>query len=371
MKHTAVEFFAGIGLVRLALQKAGWSVVFANDVDLKKYEMYSAAFGGKDYMVRDIASLQPDEIPDTELATASFPCIDLSLAGSRAGLNGQHSSTYWRFHSLMKGMRQRKPRFVLLENVVGLLHSGKGEDLRAICKSLNELGYACDLLLVDAVHFVPQSRPRLFIIGVQTPPPEQRFLTAPHPARPDSVTSFMRANRDLKWTLHPIGPLPNRKKTLADVIDPRANTWWDSERAEHLWSQMSELHKRLVSALMKSDKPAYATVYKRVRPAGCRAEVRADGIAGCLRTPRGGSSKQFLIEAHREKWRVRNMSPREYGALQGIPPSFPITVPENQALMGFGDAVCIPAVTWVVRNTINQHSHSLKTQDRKFASKAV
>lgn len=371
MNRTAVEFFAGIGLVRLALQRAGWSVVFANDIDSKKYEMYSAAFGGHDYILRDIASLQPDEIPDSELATASFPCIDVSLAGSRAGLNGKHSSTYWHFYSLIKRMRERKPRFVLLENVVGLLHSAQGEDLRSICRSLNGLGYMCDLLLVDAVNFVPQSRPRLFIVGVQEPQSEEHILAAPHPARPGSVTSFMRANRDLGWTLHPIGALPSRKKTLADIIDHQANSWWDSDRAQHLWSQMSEPHKKLVHGLMQSENPVYATVYKRVRPTGCRAEVRADGIAGCLRTPRGGSSKQFLIEAHKGKWRVRNMSPREYGALQGIPSSFPIRVPENQALLGFGDAVCIPAVTWVIRNTINKHCHSFNFQDHKFAAQAV
>lgn len=148
MNRTAAEFFAGIGLVRLALHRAGWAVVFANDIDVKKYEMYSAAFGGQDYSVRDIATLSPEEIPNVDLATASFPCIDVSLAGSRAGLNGQHSSAYWHFHRLLKDI-QRKPRFVLLENVVGLLHSAKGGDLRAICKSLNELGYVCDLLLVE------------------------------------------------------------------------------------------------------------------------------------------------------------------------------------------------------------------------------
>lgn len=370
MNRTAAEFFAGIGLVRLALQKAGWTVAFANDIDIKKYDMYSAAFGGQDYVVRDIASLSTQEIPNVELATASFPCIDVSLAGSRAGLNGQHSSAYWHFHRLLKDL-QRKPRFVLLENVVGLLHSAKGEDLRAICKSLNELGYLCDLLLVDAVHFVPQSRPRLFLIGVRGRAVEHKLLMSPHPARPAPVTSFARKNSDLKWFLHSLGPLPRRRKELRDVIDPKANTWWDSERREHLWSQMSDLHRRVVTSLANSDKPAYATVYKRVRPSGCRAEVRADGIAGCLRTPRGGSSKQFVIEGHNGNWRVRNMSPREYGSLQGIPSSFPISVPDNQALLGFGDAVCVPALTWVIRNTINTHVHTRKVQDRRLAAQAV
>src|SRR5579872_4905373 len=167
MNRTAAEFFAGIGLVRLALQKAGWNVVFANDIDTKKFEMYAAAFGGGEYIVGDIAALAPAAIPEVGLATASFPCIDVSLAGARAGLGGQHSSVYWHFHRLLHGLGKSRPRFVLLENVVGLLHSAAGEDLRAICSSLNELGYSCDLLLVDAVHFVPQSRPRLFVVGVQ------------------------------------------------------------------------------------------------------------------------------------------------------------------------------------------------------------
>ncbi|HET9743534.1 MAG TPA: DNA (cytosine-5-)-methyltransferase [Terriglobales bacterium] len=371
MNRTAAEFFAGIGLVRLALEKAGWSVVFANDIDSKKFEMYAAAFGEHEYLVNDIATLTSDAVPDIELATASFPCIDLSLAGSRAGLKGRHSSTYWHFHRLVKGMAERKPRFVLLENVVGLLHSADGEDLRAICSSLNELGYVCDLLLVDAVHFVPQSRPRLFVIGVQGRTDADALLTSPHPTRPAPVISFIRRNNDLAWLLHPVGPLPKRRRTLRDIIDARANTWWESERREHLWSQMSDAHKRLVAGLAKSEEPAYATVYKRVRPSGCRAEVRADGVAGCLRTPRGGSSKQFVIEGHNGRWRVRHMSPREYGALQGISSSFPITVPDNQAMMGFGDAVCVPALAWVIRNTINKHFDLLKEQDHRLVAQAV
>lgn len=371
MKRTAAEFFAGIGLVRLALERAGWSVVFANDIDPKKHDMYSAAFGAEGYSLGDIASLGPEQIPDIELATASFPCIDLSLAGSRAGLKGEHSSAYWQFHRLIKGMHARRPQFVLIENVVGLLHSAKGKDLRAICKSLNDLGYSCDLLLVDAIHFLPQSRPRLFVIGVRSESRKDTLLVAPHPVRPQPVASFIRANHDLAWDLHSMGPLPKRKKTLAEVIDRHANSWWDSERTSHLWSQMSDLHKRLVIGLSTSDERAYATVYKRVRPSGCRAEVRADGVAGCLRTPRGGSSKQFLIEGYKGKWRVRNMSPREYGALQGIPASFPITVPDNQALLGFGDAVCVPALAWVIRNTINRHLQTVSSQDCILAAEAV
>ncbi|MGH9428134.1 MAG: DNA cytosine methyltransferase, partial [Terriglobia bacterium] len=235
---------------------------------------------------------------------------------------------------------------------VGLLTSRGGDDLRLIISSLNELGYFCDLLLVDAVHFVPQSRPRLFIFGSRVVG-NQEFLKEPHPSRPAPVVEFVRRHQALKWGFVSLPALPASRSRLADIVERPSSedpAWWNTERQNHLYGQMSPLHKRTLEQLTKLRHSTFATVYKRVRPAGCRAEVRADGIAGCLRTPRGGSSKQFLIQAGYGAWRVRNMTAREYARLQGVPDSFRIDVPYNQALFGLGDAVCIPAVEWVVRS---------------------
>src|SRR5581483_652936 len=101
------EFFAGIGLIRLALERAGWRVRFANDIDPWKYEMYRANFGDCDFLLGDVRTIQPRDIPPVRLATASFPCIDLSLAGNRSGLAGRHSSAYWEFHRILEGMKPR------------------------------------------------------------------------------------------------------------------------------------------------------------------------------------------------------------------------------------------------------------------------
>jgi DNA (cytosine-5)-methyltransferase 1 len=84
------------------------------------------------------------------------------------------------------------------------------------------------------------------------------------------------------------------------------------------------------------------------------AELRTDGIAGCLRTPRGGSGRQILFKAGRGKFQVRLLTARECARLQGVPESYAINVPLNQALFGFGDAVCVPAVEWVARQFLNQ-----------------
>lgn len=349
----AAEFFAGIGLVRMALERAGWEVCFANDIDPAKFTMYRDNFGGQDFFLGDVASIPAQRVPSVALATVSFPCIDLSLAGNRIGLNGQHSSAYWKFWNLIENMGDRRPPAILLENVVGLLSSSDGQDLRSIIASLCKLGYGCDLLIVDAVHFVPQSRPRLFVIAsLHTHPAELSDLPA-HEARPRQVVEFIQKHKDLKWNHMLLPPLPPKRNNLAAFVErlnDDAPEWWDPDRKKHLFSQMSLAHRKLLRCLTELKRLAFATVYKRVRPAGCKAELRADGVAGCLRTPRGGSSKQFIIQAGHGAWRVRNMTAREYARLQGVPDSFKIAVPYNQALFGFGDAVCVPAVEWVVKN---------------------
>lgn len=351
--RAAAEFFAGIGLVRMALERCGWGVQFANDIDPNKFEMYRDNFGDDHFFLGDVHKLQPGKFPDVSLATASFPCIDLSLAGNRKGLEGNHSAAYWGFHALIRKAGSRRPPKIILENVAGLISSKDGSDLRAIIVSLNKLGYACDLLLVDAACFVPQSRQRLFIIGSLDTSPRKLSEVPAHACRSGQITNFILQNPDLKWSCSKLPSLPTKKRNLNDVMErfeENAPEWWSMERQGHLYSQMSPLHKKVLRYLIGRDQITFATVYKRVRPAGCRAELRADGIAGCLRTPRGGSSKQFVVQAGFGEWRIRNMTAREYARLQGVPDSFKINVPYNQALFGFGDAVCVPAVEWVIKN---------------------
>src|SRR4051794_19226611 len=92
---TAAEFFAGIGLVRLALEAEGWAVRFANDIDPDKIELYAKNFGSDHVREGDIHKIDANEIPTCDLFTASFPCNDLSIAGAWKGLNGKESSAFW------------------------------------------------------------------------------------------------------------------------------------------------------------------------------------------------------------------------------------------------------------------------------------
>lgn len=359
--YTFAEFFAGIGLMRLGLERAGWEIRFANDLDPQKLEMYKARFPDADdhYLLKDVHEVTSKDLPTVDLATASFPCTDLSLAGARKGLGGKQSSAFWGFMKAIKSMGDRRPPLILLENVTGFLTSHGGRDFHEAMRALNGLGYAVDPFVIDAARFVPQSRQRLFVVGVsrhervRKPPGQSRFFECE--ARPGGLADFIFRHHDVEWELRPLPGLPQTDLRLEDVLDdlPEDSTmWWSQERVEYLLNQTSDRHQRIVEKMIASGGRHVATAFRRVRNGRSMAEVRADGVAGCLRTPRGGSGRQILIIVEDGGVRVRLLSPSECARLMGAD-GFPITVSLNQALFGFGDAVCADVVEWVARNYLN------------------
>ena len=93
-------------------------------------------------------------------------------------------------------------------------------------------------------------------------------------------------------------------------------------------------------------------MYRRRRNGRTVGELRPDRLAGCLRTPQGGSSVQFLVDCRSGAPRIRPLTGREYARLQGAD-SFPIEVNDRQARLGFGDAVCVQAVRWLVQHAFD------------------
>jgi DNA (cytosine-5)-methyltransferase 1 len=352
---TVAEYFAGIGLMRLGLDQAGWRTTFANDIDEKKHRMYCDHFGeSPEFVLGDVHAVKASSVPTTLLATASFPCNDLSLAGARKGLAGQHSSAFWGFITILEKMGSRRPPMILLENVTGFLTSQGGADFHEALSALNRLGYSVDAFIIDAARFVPQSRQRLFVVGQrgdvcrveETPSLLQSDL------RPAALADFILWHPDIRWNLRTLPSLPRHAIKLDDIIEdlsPNSAAWWSKERCEYLLNQMSPKHRDLADKMIVSTKPSYATVFRRVRATGSMAELRTDGIAGCLRTPRGGSGRQILFCAGRGKFSVRLLTARECSRLMGAP-DFRLNVPLNQALFGFGDAVCVPAIQWIADN---------------------
>ncbi|MGD9815863.1 MAG: DNA cytosine methyltransferase [Hyphomonadaceae bacterium] len=356
------EFFAGGGLARLGLEPE-FACAFANDIDPAKVRAYRAAFPGEDMREGDIWKLSPADLPGhAALAWASFPCQDLSLAGARRGLAAPRSGAFWGFHALMEKLahERRAPDVLALENVTGLLSSHAGADFTALAHAIDALGYRLGALEIDASLFTPQSRPRLFIVAARNPPahlmasgPSEPFhspaLRAVVARMPDALRKHF-----IWWRL---AAPPKRNTQLADMLDDDAHVAWNSEaQTQRLLDQMSPLQIARVDALRESGKRAVGAVFRRIRVEHGqrvqRAEARFDGLAGCLRTPAGGSSRQQLLFIEGEATRSRLLSPREAARLMGVPEEYPLPPGQTAALHLLGDAVCVPVVRWLSHNLL-------------------
>ncbi len=346
------EFFAGIGLVRMAVEEHGFNVVWANDIEAAKLSLYERNFDTGDFVLDDIRNIRGTDMPDIDLATASFPCTDLSLAGNRIGLKGEQSGLFWQFARVLREMHERRPYTIMLENVPSFATSHDGRDLRLALQRLNRLGYWCDLLVIDARHFVPQSRPRLFIVGSREPFLSPGFWE-PSSLRPPWVKCFVQRHPELKMHALPLSLDVLNDRTLADIVQRlRANDerWWSTERQWRFIQELSPLQLTRLNTLRAGHQLSWATAYRRTRNSKPAWEIRADAISGCLRTARGGSSKQALVEAGEGQVRVRWMTALEYARLQGAALYNFEGIPDNRVLFGFGDAVCVPAVSWLARH---------------------
>jgi len=357
------EFFAGGGLARLGLEP-DFACVFANDIDAAKAAAYRTAFPDADMRQGDIWKLNAADLPgQAALAWASFPCQDLSLAGARRGLAAPRSGAFWGFHRLMEKLVQegRAPDVLALENVTGLISSHGGADFTALIHALDDLGYRAGALEIDAVLFTPQSRPRLFIIAARNAP---AHLTASGPSDPFHTAALRSVvarlpdalrKRFVWWRL---GTPPKRNTRLADLLDDEPNgvTWQSDEQTARLLSQMSTLQATRLDALRETGRREVGAVFRRIRiehgERVQRAEARFDGIAGCLRTPTGGSSRQMLLFIEGQTTRSRLLSPREAARLMGVPEHYPLPTGQTAALHLVGDAVCVPVVRWLSHNLL-------------------
>ncbi len=351
---TFLEFFAGGGMARLGLGE-NWRCAFANDIDPMKCAAYRENFGGDDLIEASIADLGVDDLPDgcADLAWASFPCQDLSLAGARRGMGAARSGLFFEFWRLMEALRaaSRAPKIIVLENVPGLLTSNSGRDFERIVQLLQGAGYHAAAGVLDAASFTPQSRQRLFIVGfaISLAGNFRRNVV-----RSDEAPGFPMME---EWGAAPL-PTPSaiRNAHLDDIVDWLHPEWDSDAKTKTLIDQMTGLQRSRLDAIVSSGARRAGAGFRRTR---CedgktvqRFEARFDGLAGCLRTPAGGSSRQVLIAVEHGLVRTRLMSPREAARLMGLTEDYKLPERANAALKLCGDGVCAPVVRWLAENIL-------------------
>jgi len=361
-------------MVRQALAD-GWACLFANDFSEEKARSYRDNWGDEELVVGDIAHLEVQDLPGhADLAWASFPCQDLSVAGTGAGLKGSRSGTFWVFNQLLQNLakKNRLPKAVVLENVNGFLTSHQGNDFKQVLEALTKHGYRCGALVMDAVKFVPHSRPRVFLIAADASlDVEAHSATGPTTVWTNSALerAYAGLNANLKenWVWWSI-PAPKQRTTeLIDLIErsPNSVAWDSPAETQRILGMMAPIHAEKVELAKRSGTPTVGTLYKRTRKSADgtrkqRAEVRFDGIAGCLRTPGGGSSRQRILIIEGDSVRSRLLSTRETARLMGLPDSYILPEKYNAAYHLTGDGVVVPVVKHIAHELLESLLRSSK-----------
>lgn len=365
-----------------------WDCLFSNDFDKKKRAIYLQNWqdspNGKDIAEVTVADLpqEPSELTTNppmpiraDLAWASFPCQDLSQAGNQLGLDGKRSGCFFPFWRLMRELiaQGRGPRVIAIENVLGTLNANEQKDVGVIAEAFAAVGYRFGFMIVDAVDFVPQSRPRFFGIGVSpdTIIPSQLVAAGPSPKwHPPGLLAAMEGfSRAAKrsWIWWNVLPPPPRSTVLADLIQvrPTGVEWHTKRETAHILALMNATNRAKVRdaiSLSRNKKAkVIGAIYRRTRVEAKldrrtgkitkekrqRAEVRFDEVAGCLRTPVGGSSRQTIMVVSGSRIRTRLLSPREAVRLMGLPDSFVLPKNYNATYHFAGDGVVVPVVSFL------------------------
>lgn len=304
--------------------------MFANDNDERKNGVYLDRFP-------DDGALCRDDVNDTEkilagipgqafLATSSFPCVDLSRAGKQKGISGPDSSAFHGFVEALRRLGKRKPKVVLLENVPGLLTSRGGKDFHIVTGEIANLGYYLDALLLNAAHFTPQNRQRLFIVGVTRELRPGRVIGGhePLPDRPSELTS-PRLDKLIRetplptgWVRFPLPSPPSMRKTLLDIVDlDEGAKWWPDPRVDKVFRQIPDSHRRILREKLVSRTTWAGTIRTNHRNGRTSADLRLDGLAGTILTPRAAGGRQILVVTKDGELKMRWLTAKEYARLQG------------------------------------------------------
>ncbi len=345
-RYPFLEFFAGSGLVSFALAPF-FNAVWANDICPKKTAVFTANHQGRFFQPGSITDVHGESLPASILSWASFPCQDLSLAGKGEGIRAKRSGLVWEWLRVMDEMPQRPP-LLAAENVVGLVSVDGGAHYRELHLALAERGYQIGAMLLDAVYWLPHSRPRIFVVALDARVAIPEKLIAEKPAWVHSAAIQKAASGLENWVWWHLPKPEARTLSLSEIVD-FSLPCQDAAASRKNLAMVPPTHLRRLEECGLPVVPGY----KRIRNKKQVLELRFDDTAGCLRTPAGGSSRQYLVIRQGDEWRTRILSPREAARLMGAPETFKLPGGFNDGYKAMGDAVAAPVAAYLARHLLS------------------
>lgn len=301
LPFTFVDLFAGIGGLRLGLERAGGRCLWSSEWDRWSQKTYYAWYGEMPH--GDITKIDPSAIPDHDLLAAGFPCQPFSIAGvsKKNSLGREHGfadrAQGTLFFHLAKIVAAKRPPVLFFENVKNLKSHDGGRTWEVIRSSLEDLRYRIFAQVIDAASWVPQHRERVIIVGFDT----DRFGSYPNFAFPES---------------------PKKDHSLRDILEPKVDSKYTL--TDHLWTYLQN----------------YAKKHREKGNGFGFGLVKLDGVSRTLSARYYKDGSEILVPQRGKN--PRRLTPRECARLMGFPDHLSIVVSDTQAYRQFGNAVCPP-----------------------------
>ncbi len=331
LPFTFIDLFAGIGGLRLGLERVGGTCVFSSEWDKYAQRTYKAWFG--ETPEGDIRKIRPIEIPDHDIMAAGFPCQPFSIAGvskknslgREHGFKDQTQGTL--FFTLATIIEAKRPAVLVLENVRNLLGHDQGRTWAVIKGTLEDMQYHVFHQVIDAKHWVPQHRERVFIVCFD----KHEFPIAPPFVFPEK---------------------PENGPKLKDILETKVDKKYTL--TDHLWDYLQK----------------YAARHKAQGNGFGFSLADPEGVTRTLSARYFKDGSEILIPQGKKK-NPRRLTPTECRALMGFPPELQPVVSDTQAYKQFGNAVVPPVAEAVMREVVRVLAKHLTKEGRLFKRRPV
>jgi len=361
------DLFAGIGGFRLGMEKAGHVCVGSCEWNKYPREIYKERFGEYPEQV-DATEIKPSELPDFDCLCAGFPCQPFSIAGKRGGFSDTRGTL---FFDIARITKEKRPRYLFLENVKGLLNFNKGETFGTILQTLDEMGYDAEWQLFDGKHYLPQHRERIVIIGHLRGEGGREIFPLRETGQSDGKTNEEQPRQGTGIQSEICSTIDKKYRAGTYVVLPLTEQRTDHAKAirKELESQGKNNSRRdKIITIRKEGIPGTLTANESIERfliqigsfyenshAGRVYDV--DGIARGLLAGEGGMGKQtglYKIVTENGDFRIRKLTPVECERIMGFPDNwtkFPpgFTKSENQRYFALGNAIMVPMVYSIAR----------------------
>ena len=303
-----IDLFAGLGGIRIALEKVGAECVFSSDIDKYAQDTYELNFGDRPH--GDITRIDAKDIPDFDILCGGFPCQPFSIAGKRKGFEDTRGTL---FFDIMRIVKEKKPVALILENVAGLLSHDNGRTLDVIMNTLDEQGYYAKYQLLNARDYgIPQNRNRWYCVAL----------------RKDAISKE-------KFTAYDFYP---RKKDLSYVIGDIIDV---GEKPEYEPYKISNIARMNIERQLKPEhKKAIASgkivIANNIRPS--RVSLSMYKYSPCLTAKMGTGGNNVPVVVNT----MRKITTTEGLQIMGFPEDYRIKPNYSQSYKQIGNSVVVP-----------------------------